>query len=47
MGSYQQKIEEIRSNIIGLRTVFSSPYKLDLEALYADHTATNRPYKDV
>lgn len=24
-----------------------SPYKFDLEALYADHTATNRPYKDI
>lgn len=41
------KIELIRSQIIGLRTLVKSPFGFQLETLYADHTATNRPYESV
>lgn len=41
------KLREIRSNVIGLNTSFISGCLLDLEAVYVDHTATNRPYRAV
>lgn len=41
------KIEEIRSNIIGFNTRYTSPFNIELEAVYVDHTATNRPYRTV
>jgi selenocysteine lyase/cysteine desulfurase len=40
-------MEKIRDQVIGLRTIFTSPFSFDLEALYADHTATNRPYQSI
>lgn len=43
----QPKIEVIRKNIIGFNTEYISPFNIQLEAVYVDHTATNRPYKTV
>jgi selenocysteine lyase/cysteine desulfurase len=42
-----QRIEMIRGKIIGLRTVFKSPFGFNLETVYADHTATNRAYESI
>lgn len=42
-----QKLDLIRNQIIGLRTVVKSPFGFSLEGVYADHTATNRPYESV
>lgn len=41
------KMEIIRSQIVGLRTVNKSPFGYSLETLYADHTATNRAYSSI
>jgi len=41
------KLEKIREQVIGLRTIFSSPFSFDLETVYADHTATHRPYQSI
>lgn len=41
------KMEIIRSQIVGLRTVNKSPFGYALETLYADHTATNRAYSSI
>lgn len=38
------KINQIRENIIGFNTRFISPFNIELETVYVDHTATNRPY---
>lgn len=37
----------MRKNVIGLNTTFTSGFLLNLEAVYVDHTATNRPYQAV
>ena len=37
----------IRKNIIGFNTEYISPFNIELETVYVDHTATNRPYKPV
>ena len=42
-----QKIDIIRQNIIGFNTRYSSPFNIELESVYVDHTATNRAYKTV
>lgn len=42
-----EKIEVIRKNIEGFNTLYMSPFNIELEAVYVDHTATNRPYKTV
>ena len=41
------KIDEVRSKIIGFTTRYMSPFRIEMEAVYVDHTATNRPYQDV
>ena len=41
------KIAVIRKNIIGFNTEYISPFNIQLETVYVDHTATNRPYKPV
>ena len=41
------KIDEIRSKIIGFTTRYMSPFRIEMETVYVDHTATNRPYQDV
>ena len=42
-----QKIDRIRENIIGFNTLYMSPFNIELQAVYVDHTATNRPYRSV
>lgn len=38
----------IRRNIIGLNTRYISPsFNIELETIYADHTATNRAYEPI
>lgn len=44
---HKVELEEIRRNVIGLNTSFVSGFLLNLEAVYVDHTATNRPYRAV
>lgn len=41
------KIDTIRSNVIGLSTVYTSPLNIQMEAVYVDHTATNRAYRSI
>jgi selenocysteine lyase/cysteine desulfurase len=40
-------MEQIRNQIIGLRTIVKSPFGFNLESVYADHTATNRSYEPI
>ena len=42
-----EKLDWVRSNIVGFNTNYISAFELELEALYVDHTATNRPFKTV
>jgi hypothetical protein len=42
-----EKIDIIRDNIIGFNTRYVSPFNIELESVYVDHTATNRPYRTV
>lgn len=35
----------IRENIIGFNTTYTSAVGLEIESVYVDHTATNRPFK--
>ena len=42
-----EKIDIIRENIIGFNTRYTSPFNIELESVYVDHTATNRPYTAV
>ena len=37
----------IRKNVVGFNTRYTSELKVELEALYVDHTATNRPFKAI
>ena len=46
-GECLDKISLIRKNIIGFNTRYMSPFNIELESVYVDHTATNRPYKTV
>ena len=43
----ESKIDIIRENIIGFNTRYISPFNIELESVYVDHTATNRPYRTV
>ena len=45
--STKPKIDFIRENIVGLCTRYISPYNIELETVYIDHTATNRAYTPV
>jgi hypothetical protein len=45
-GSFE-KIDRIRENVVGFNTRYVSPFNIELEAVYVDHTATNRPYRAV
>ena len=44
---FTEKIDIIRENIIGFNTRYISPFNIELESVYIDHTATNRPYRSV
>ena len=41
------KLEWVRSNVVGFTSRYTSQLSLELEAIYVDHTATNRPFKTI
>jgi hypothetical protein len=41
------KIDQIRSKILGFNTRYISPFNIELETIYVDHTATNRAYRSI
>jgi hypothetical protein len=44
---FTSKIDKLRENIVGFNTRYISPFNIELETVYVDHTATNRPYRKV
>ena len=37
----------IRENIVGINTTYTSQMQLEIETVYVDHTATNRPFRSI
>jgi selenocysteine lyase/cysteine desulfurase len=45
--SNEEKLNWVRENAVGINTTYLSAVGLELDAVYVDHTATNRPFQSV